>query len=53
MSTKRRIDLAVGIALGVVLGIVIVVVFVFGFSEQTIDPPQLDQDPPAERSTEP
>lgn len=54
MSTKkRRIDLALGIVLGVVLGIVIVVVFVFGFSEQAIDPPQLDRDPPAERPTDP
>lgn len=47
---KRRSDLAIGIALGIALGIAIVVVFVFVFSEQTVDAPQLDPGPPAERA---
>jgi hypothetical protein len=45
----RRIDLVLGIVIGVVLGIAIVAVFVFGFSEQAIDPPQLEEDAPIER----
>jgi uncharacterized membrane protein required for colicin V production len=53
LSRKRRIDLALGIVLGIVLGIAIVVVFVFAFSEQTIDPPQLERDAPVERPAEP
>lgn len=49
----RRRDLALGIALGIVLGLAIVVLFVFLASEETIDPPSIDQRSPAERPAEP
>jgi hypothetical protein len=53
LKRKRRIDLALGIALGVALGVAIVIVFVFAFSEQTIDPPQIEEGAPVERPAEP
>jgi hypothetical protein len=43
-----------GIVLGVLLGIAIVILFVFYASEETIDPPSIDDDgPPRERRLEP
>jgi hypothetical protein len=53
LKRKRRIDLALGIAIGVALGVAIVVVFVFVFSEQAIDPPQIEEGAPVERPAEP
>ena len=44
----------IGIVLGVLLGIAIVVLFVFYASEETIDPPSIDEDGPhRERRLEP
>lgn len=37
-----RRDRALGIVLGLLLGIAIVAIFVFVFSEETIDPAQLE-----------
>ncbi|HZA88988.1 MAG TPA: hypothetical protein VE401_02045 [Solirubrobacterales bacterium] len=44
----------IGIVLGVLLGIAIVILFVFYASEETIDPPSIDEDgPQRERRVEP
>ena len=44
----------IGIVLGLLLGIVIVILFVFYASEETIDPPSIDEDGPRrERRLEP
>jgi hypothetical protein len=44
----------IGIVLGLLLGIAIVVLFVFYASEETIDPPSIDEDGPhRERRLEP
>jgi hypothetical protein len=44
----------IGIVLGLLLGIVIVTLFVFYASEETIDPPSIDEDGPRrERRLEP
>jgi hypothetical protein len=43
----------IGIALGILLGIAVVIIFVFYGSEETIDAPSIDDNPPAERPTAP
>ena len=44
----------IGVVLGLLLGIAIVILFVFYASEETIDPPSIDQDgPQRERRLEP
>jgi hypothetical protein len=46
------IERVIGIVLGIVLGIVVVIIFVLYGSEQTIDAPSIDENPPAERQAE-
>jgi hypothetical protein len=44
----------IGVVLGLLLGIAIVILFVFYISEETIDPPSIDDDgPQRERRLEP
>jgi hypothetical protein len=42
-----------GVVLGVLLGLAIVILFVFFGSQETIDAPSIDDNPPAERRAEP
>jgi hypothetical protein len=47
------IERVIGILRGIVLGIVVVIIFVFYGSEQTIDAPSIDENPPSERRADP
>lgn len=48
----RRGDRIAGILLGLAIGIAIVAVFVFVFSEDTVDAPSIDEQPPVEQPAE-
>jgi hypothetical protein len=51
--TIKRRDRVLGVVLGVLLGLAIVILFVFFGSQETIDAPSIDDNPPAERRAEP
>jgi hypothetical protein len=43
----------IGVVIGVLLGLAIVILFVFFGSQETIDAPSIDDNPPAERRVDP
>ena len=42
---RHHRELVSGIALGIVLGLIVIALFVFVFSEDTVDGPQIDEQP--------